>query len=96
MIWLWDADPENGKRLAKVRVSLDVMAAALHLPKGSVVHAIEKTDRYGEVELIVEHPDLPMVGPGNVLGEATPALREEHLCLGESRILTRTICDGWR
>ncbi len=53
-------------RVGRVRISLEVLAEAL-LPAGSTIRNAWTSDTYGELWLMVEHPDFEERLEGDVL-----------------------------
>jgi hypothetical protein len=81
------------KRMARVRITTDLILQALHFPAGARVLACygERAAYPGDIELVVEHDELPEVAEGGEAplmkpvitiyyeGDAIPANGRVHL-----------------
>ena len=55
-----------GPRFGILRVNRDLLRAALGLPEGTIIIEINDQRRFfeGDIEIHVQHPDLPLVQSG--------------------------------
>jgi hypothetical protein len=71
-------DMTNGKHVAILRVSRQLLVQVLGLPIETVVDGAQISfDQPDVIELRIRHEDLPLVGPGAVLPKVTAELRSE-------------------
>jgi hypothetical protein len=58
---------EEARNIGIVRVSTDLLAQMFHFPEGHRIIAVrESTDRFGEFDICVEGPSLPLTPFGNI------------------------------
>ena len=64
-------------RLARFRISAELLISALQMPKDTEARNITMDDFYANTFMItVEHPDLPEVEHGNAIPLVTPQISE--------------------
>lgn len=75
---------------ARVDVAFSLLLTALRLPEGTVIREVHvPRERVGVIELVVEHPDLPLTREGDHLLRVLPRFKTEVMSL------TRVSFDGW-
>lgn len=65
---------------AKIRVTLELLCAALQLPTGTIIHDVDGFRLDGYAELTLSHPDIPSrspIGGGTWPPMASPTFRKQ-------------------
>lgn len=57
-------------RAAIVRITADLLLDALKLPPGTVLHDARMAFESYDLQLVLEHPSLPVVQPGELFPRA--------------------------
>jgi hypothetical protein len=71
------------RKLARVRITDELLFRMLHFPPGTMLRAATCPDGRS-LEIVVEHPDLRDVRPGDAIPEACPQITEHVISF-----------DGW-
>lgn len=74
-------------RLARIKVSKELLLSALSLPSDTKIHKIQIADDPRDIEMVVENESLPETKQGDPVPEANPLV--EAVCDGRGRPRTR-------
>ena len=65
-------------RVARIRVTGELLRQILHFPAGTLFLDARRADRWGDLEILVEHPDLRPVPESSPIPEVTPTWEEVY------------------
>ena len=67
------------RRMARVRVTKDIFLATLHLPCETEILTIRIADDPRDLEMVVQHPDLPPIDDSGTIPLASPTISEHRI-----------------